>query len=221
MSKPETSPFSDRAGGIAGFLFVAGVLVQNGLLLQGAPLPSAKLDVVLRFYVDHQNRIAIATGWVAVNVLLLVVFGAAATRRMIEDKSTAVWGRVGLGGVLLLAATFATTSWLQATLAARAADLGTAGQLSLVWDMHSAAFAMSGIALAVTLLGLSLGALQVSVVPRGIAILGLVGAFCLVVSGALSVSTIAGGPGVFFQLAGFVTWLAWLVTASWRLLRPA
>ncbi len=33
------------------------------------------------------------------------------------------------------------------------------------------------------------------------------------------VPTIAGGPGIFFQLAGFLAWVVFLIAASVRMLR--
>lgn len=206
-----------QVGAAAGFLFAAGVLLQNGFLLQGMPLPGAPLDAVLAFYSGKAGHIAIACGWVAVNIPLLITFGAAVSRRM--ERAAPLAARVGFGGVVLLAAAFAATTWLQATLATRASSLATAGQLGLVWDLHGAAFSTSAIALSVALGAFSVGALREGTVPRWTAIVGLAGAASLVVSGTLIVGTGSGGIGIFFQLAGFAAWVVWLVTASVRLYR--
>ena len=45
------------------------------------------------------------------------------------------------------------------------------------------------------------------------------GTTSLLISGLLAVGTVQGGPGIFFQLGGFVAWVAWLLTASYRLVR--
>lgn len=212
-----------RIGGLAGLLFALGVFVQNAFLLQGNPLPGAPLPEILAFYQGSGGRVGAAVGWVAVNVPLLLLFGAAVARRIeggpADGGAAGLWARVGQGGVLLLAAAFGCTTWLQAVLAARAEALAAAGQLQLVWDLHSAAFSGSGLALSVTVGAFSAGAWSAGFVPRWTCVLGLLGALCLLVSGLLAVGTVGGGPGVFFQLGGFVTWLVWLVTGGVRLWR--
>lgn len=220
MSIPVHPP-SSRFGALAGFGFAAGILLQNGVLLQGAPLPSASLDVVEAFYRDHTGRISVAVGWVAINIPLLLAFGASVRSRMAQHPSAAVCGQIGFGGVVLLSAAFMCTTWLQAVLAARASALAASGHLALVWDFHSAAFGGSGIALSLVLGGFSVGALYDGTTPRWTAIVGLAGAASLVVSGLLAVGTVSGGPGIFFQLAGFLAWVVWLLTASTRLWRVA
>lgn len=210
---------SRRAGGLAGLAFGAGVLVQNGFLLQGAPLPSATLDVVRDFYVERAGFIAVAVGWVSLNIPLLLVFASAVTLALSKDARSAVWARVAFGGVVLLCAAFTVTTFLQAVLTARADTLQAAGQLGLLWDLHSAAFTMSGLALAATLGSLSVAAWSTGFVARWVAAVGGVGAACLVGSGMLAVSTITGGPGIWLQLVGFACWVVWLLAASVKLLR--
>src|SRR5207248_5294118 len=107
----------------------------------------------------------IAVGWVALNIPLLLVFGAAVSRRLERAEPAAAWARAGFGGLVLVCAAFTATTLLQATLVARARSLAAAGQLGLVWDLHSAAFAMSGAALATVLAAFSLGARHEPVVP--------------------------------------------------------
>ena len=209
----------EKAAGIAGLLFAAGVATQNGALLQGMPLPGAPTEAVLSFYVSHAWPATIATGWVAINVPLLLVFGSGIAERLGRRAAGSLWSRVGFGGIVLLAAAFSVTTLLQAVLLARADVLHRAGMLGLVWDLHAAAFAMSGTALSGALGAYCLGSLRAEVVPRWVAIAGLVGAVLLVLSGTSIVRTVSGGPGIFLQLAGFVTWLLFVVTGSLRLLR--
>ncbi|MBM4365508.1 MAG: hypothetical protein FJ102_04785 [Deltaproteobacteria bacterium] len=209
----------DRIGGIAGFCFAAGVLLQNGVLLQGAPLPSADLEVVQRFYVERAAPVSLAVGWVTLNVPLLLLFAHAVSRRMGRTEAAAPFGQVGAAGAVLLAGAFLCTTWLQAVLTSSAAGLADAGQLGLVWAMHSAAFGTSGVSLAVVLGAFSAGAWIEGTVPKWVAGLGFLGAASLVVSGFSAVATVAGGPGIFFQLGGFLTWVVWLLAGSIRLVR--
>ncbi len=210
----------ERLGGLAGMAFAAGVALQNGVLLAGNPMADAPLAEIQDYYSSSGGRISIAVGLVAVNIVLLVFFGSAVTKRLAARRESSVAARAGLGGIVLLGGAFFVTTLLQAVLAARVTELAEAGQLQLIWDLHTAAFAMSGSGLGVTLAALSVGALVANaVVPRWTAIVGLVGAACAVAAGALVVSTISGGPGIWLQLLGFVAWLIWLVTASLNLWR--
>ncbi len=210
----------ERLGGLAGMAFAAGVALQNGVLLAGNPMADAPLAEIQDYYSSSGGRISIAVGLVAVNIVLLVFFGSAVTKRLAARRESSVAARAGLGGIVLLGGAFFVTTLLQAVLAARVNELAEAGQLQLIWDLHTAAFAMSGSGLGVTLAALSVGALVANaVVPRWAAIVGLVGAACAVAAGALVVSTISGGPGIWLQLLGFVAWLIWLVTASLNLWR--
>ncbi len=222
MRANDDERFTEKVGGIAGLLFAGGVVLQNGFLLQGNPLPDAPLEEVRAFYSSNAGRIEVAVGWVALNVLFLLTFGAAVTERLVRRPRTSLWGRLAFGGIVLLAAAFSTTTALQGALVASIAHLESAGLLRAFWDLHSTAFAMSGIALSAVLLGLSVGTLrepEQPLVPRWVAYLGLLGSASLLVSGGLSVSTVGGGPGLFFQLGGFATWLVWLIAGSVGLLR--
>ncbi len=210
----------ERVGGLAGLVFAGGVALQNGVLLAGTPMADAPLAEIQDYYSGASGRISIAVGLVALNIVLLVLFGSAVTNKLAARNSSSIAARAGLGGIVLLGGAFFVTTLLQAVLTARVDQLAEAGQLQLIWDLHTAAFAMSGSGLGVTLAALSVGALVAgAVVPRWTAMVGLVGAACAVASGALVVSTISGGPGIWLQLVGFATWLIWLVMGSLDLLR--
>ena len=209
----------ERVGGVLGLAFAASVVLQNAVLLVGNPLPDAPLSDIEDFYSGASGRISLAVALVAVNVVCLVFFGSAVAKRLEANRNSAVAGRAALGGVVLLGGAFLVTTFLQAVLTARVDELAEAGQLQLVWDLHTAAFAMSGSGLGVTLMALSVGALLAgAVVPRWVGLVGVAGAVCAMAGGALVVSTVEGGPGLWLQLLGFATWLIWLVAASIRLL---
>ncbi len=210
----------ERVGGVAGLAFAGGVALQNGVLLAGNPMADAPLAEIQDYYSGASGRISIAVGLVALNILLLVFFGSAVTKKLAARDGSSIAARAGLGGIVLLGGAFFVTTLLQAVLAARVDQLAEAGQLQVVWDLHTAAFSMSGSGLGVTLAALSIGALLAdAVVPRWTALVGLVGAVCAVAAGALVVSTISGGPGIWLQLVGFAAWLVWLVVGSLNLLR--
>ncbi len=221
MTTSSTAPvIARRAGGVAGLAFACGVLLQNGYLLQGNPMPGSELDVIAAFYRDRPGHIAVAVGWVALNVPLLLLFASHVADRFARSTSVAPWGRAGFGAVVLLCGAFLVTTLLQAVLVARIDALESSHQLALVWDLHTAAFAMSGISLAAALGSFSVAAwIAGEVVPRWAAGVGVAGALSLAASGLLVVPTVTGGPGIFFQLAGFLAWVVFLITASVRMLR--
>ena len=128
--------------------------------------------------------------------------------------------RAAFAGIILLGGAFLTTTLLQAVLVSRVDELAASNQLQLLWDVHTAAFAMSATGLGVTLAGLSAASLFAGdLVPRWVAYVGLFGALFVTSGGVLVVGTLDGGPGIWLQLAGFATWLVWLATASFRLIR--
>ncbi len=156
----------------------------------------------------------------AVNVVCLLFFASAAADRFDDDPASRVAGRAGFGAAVLLAGAFLTTTALQAVLTARVDSLASDGDLQLIWDLHTAAFVMSASSLAVVVLAFSLGSwISGQLVPRWTSLLGFAGVIALVAAGALVVSTVDGGPGIYAQLIGFIAWLVFLVTASIRLLR--
>jgi hypothetical protein len=219
-NRPESTRPLERLGGAAGLVFACGVALQNAVLLSGNPLPGASIDDIRSFYVDGQGRIAVGVGLVAVNVACLLLFSSAAADRLHVDPSSRIAGRAGFGATVLLAGAFLTTTMLQAVLTARVDSLATGGDLQLIWDLHTAAFAMSASSLAIVLLAFSLGSLiSERLVPRWTSLVGIVGAAALLVAGVLVVSTVDGGPGIYAQLIGFIAWLVFLVIASTRLLR--
>ena len=169
----------ERVGGVAGLAFAGGVALQNGVLLAGTPMADAPLAKIQDYYSGASGRISIAVGLVALNIVLLVFFGSAVTKKLAAHDSSSITARAGLGGIVLLGGAFFVTTLLQAVLTARVD----------------------------------------AVVPRWTAIVGLVGAACSVAAGALVVSTISGGPGIWLQLVGFAAWLVWLVVGSLGLLR--
>jgi hypothetical protein len=209
-----------RIGGLCGLAFATLVILQNAVLLAGNPMPNAALADIQEFYQNGSTRIAVAVGIVAVNMALLVVFGSAVTTRLERADGARVAARTAYAGIILLAGAFLTTTLLQAVLVASVDELADANQLQLVWDVHTAAFAMSSIGLGVVLASLSIGSILAGdFVPRWTAYLGLVGALSLTCAGALVVTTLDGGIGIWLQLAGFAVWLVWLLVASVRLLR--
>lgn len=209
-----------RLAGFAGLAFVVGVVVQNGVLLAGNPMPDAPLADVVDFYRTGEGRISAAVGLVALNIVFLLCFASGVAERISSIPRARIAGRAGFGAAVLLGGAFLTTTALQAVLTTRIDELAEAGLVQVVWDLHGAAFTMSATGLAAVLLFFAAGSLLgADLVPRWTAVLALVGTGLLLAAGLLAAPTVDGGPGLFLQLGGFVTWLVFLVVASVRLLR--
>lgn len=219
-STVDSGRLMERIGGYAGLLFGLGVLLQNGVLLQGNPMPDAPLVDIRSFYADGQGRIGIAVGLVALNVTFLLLFTSAMADRLDDGGGGRIAGRMGSGAAVLLAGAFLVTTATQALLTARVDDLAASGDLQAWWDFHSGAFAMSASALAAVLIAFSLGSwITGRLLPRWACVVGAAGAVALIVAGALVVPTLDGGPGIFIQLLGFASWVIVLVTGAVRLVR--
>lgn len=211
-----------RIGGIAGLGFAAGVILQNAVLLSSSPAPGAGLEEIVRFYTDSSTRVMISNGLVATNAVFFLIFVSVITSRLGEHAESAIWGRIAYAAGIALLPIFATVAFLQVVLVTRIAELqAEPAVLSLLWELHSAAFAMTGIALGALLCSLSIGALTAKVVPGWTAGLGIIGGVLLLTSGAFAFNMIDGGPALFIGFAGFATWVLWLVAASIRLLRTS
>lgn len=209
-----------RLAGIAGLAFVAGVVVQNGVLLAGNPMPDAPLDEIVDFYGSGGGRIGVAVGLVALNILFLLCFASGVAERISSHPRARIAGRAGFGAAVLLGGAFLTTTALQAVLTTRIDELAEAGLVQVIWDLHGAAFTMSATGLSAVLLFFATGSLLgADLVPRWTAVLALVGTGLLLAAGLLAAPTVDGGPGLLLQLGGFVTWLVFLVVASVRLIR--
>lgn len=209
-----------RLAGLAGLAFVAGVVLQNGVLLAGNPQPDASLAEIVDFYRDGGGRIDVAVGLVALNIVFLLCFASGVAERISGVPRARIAGRAGFGAAVLLGGAFLTTTALQAVLTTRVDELAEAGLIQVIWDVHGSAFTMSATGLAAVLVFFALGSLLgADLVPRWIAVLALVGSGLLVAAGALAAPSIDGGPGLYLQLGGFITWLVFLVGASIRLLR--
>lgn len=211
---------SRRFAGWAGLGFALLVLIQNGVLLVGVPLNDAPMDEILSFYTDNAGRITAATALVPINVVLLLTFVAGVTSWARERSDASLdWGRLGLGGAVLMASTFLLTTVLQIALVVLI-DVGADSSIiELIWIVHAAAFALNMPGLAVTLAGLAQVSRVSALGPNWLNSVALAGALCLLIAAVFAKQTIDGSPVLFVGLAGFATWLVWVPVNSIILIR--
>ena len=211
-----------RWGGLAGIAFGVSVVAQNVWLGASGidPAIDAGAAEIASKFAEHATAHGVLAAWVAVNLVLMAAFLAAAhTRLRSTEPALSVLGTIG--GVLLMAL-FAMVSVPRVALALGAADMGDEPALvDALWHLHTAVFAYAGVALGIALLGFSLAAVNADLVPRWFRVVGPVGAAAIV---AFSVPVQVGASGSPLTMAGgvgFLSWLLFMVVFGLRLWRES
>ena len=210
---------SRRFGGFAGLVFLSAVLPVN-IILGAVHLPRAgasKSDV-LTFFADHEVAIGVSTALATIAWFALASYaaGIVAAVRNHERSSGDSWSLLALGGAVMQNAIFASVTAMQAALGLAAlSDDFTWG----LWQVHNALFALNGAALALVLVGGSVGGYRAGLLARWQRTVGLVAASALFASALLTPVTLDGHPLGMVGLAGFLLWLTWIASVSVSLLR--
>ena len=210
---------SRRIGGLAGLVFVAVVGTVN-IILGSVHLPRAGASKaeVLAFFADHPSAVAVATSLATVVWVMLAVFtaGVVAAVRGHERTSGDSWSLLVLGGAIMQNAIFTVVAAIQVSLGVG----GLSDDVVLgLWRLHDAVFTLNGAALAIVLVGGSVGAHRAGLIAGWQRTLGLVSASALFASAALTPVTLGGHPLGLVGLAGFLMWLVWITSVSVSLLR--
>jgi hypothetical protein len=209
---------SARVAGLAGLVFVGTVLVQNALRA-GFPANDAPAEEVMRYYAEHRGITVALAALFAIGSVSIVTFlgGVVARAAQGARRGLAIAGGVG-GGAL-----FGTFSLLVAL------DMAIAGYVhrgapdaSVVeglWVLHNSVF---GVLLAV--IGVTLGCLTAACAACGLlsgrwTVAGIVGGALLLIGAATTPAIVDGSPTMFVGVLGFVVWVAFVATASVRMLR--
>jgi hypothetical protein len=182
------------------------------------PDADASATEVVDAFTEHGDAFGLLVAWVAVNVVILGLFVAAAAQRL--QNAAPVATRLGSIGGILLMAFFPLVNVPLVVLAIGGDGLADSPDLvDVLWDAHNALFAFAGLALGLALLGFSLAAVQARLVPRWFRFVGPIGA-ALMIAGSVPVKLSAeGSEALMFGLAGFAVWLLFLLvigTAMWR-----
>lgn len=210
---------SRRLGGFAGLAFLSAVIPVN-IILGTVHLPraGATKGEVLTFFADHDAVIGITTTLATVAWLSLALFtaGIVAASRAHERRSGDSWSLLALGGAIMQNAIFAGVAAMQVTLGI--ADLSDDVAWGL-WQLHNALFGLNVVALAIVMIGGSVGGHRAGLLADWQRRLGLVAAATVFASAALVPVTLDGHPLGLVGLAGFVLWLVWIASVSASLLR--
>ena len=211
-----------RLVGAAAIAFAVLVAIENAVLgAAGAPTYSAPMEEVLAHYAADRDAIAIATGLVALELPLLLVF-VTGLHGLVERRggAGADWSRLVMAAGATLPAIFALFNVLHIGLALSAGGLAEpTPAFELVWQIHAAAFALALPTLGTTFIGAALAAHASGLTPAWQRLLGLVGGSLLLAAGLGNLAIADGSALIFVGLAGFAAWLVWLLATGVRLVR--
>jgi hypothetical protein len=221
-SHVETStPEASRIAGIGGLAFVVIVLGQNVVRGAVAPRADAAPAALIAAYADHRMTSRGLVGAFAISGVALALFVGGAWTRIAKDRANA-WAQVFLLGAAGIFALFATMMGVEiALLVATDAPTPSPAVVETLWTLHNGIFGVLQLAIAVGVLGLSLGAVDRGLAHRAFRWIGPAAATLLVVGVVAAPDVAAGGAAPAMGLAGvgFLGWLAVMANTSLSLLR--
>jgi hypothetical protein len=211
-----------RWAGPAGFTFTVSVLAQN-VYSQAAriePKSDSSGAQIIAWFADKASANGVLAGWVAVNMIILGLFLAAAHSRF--QGGAAGWSRLGQVGGTSLIALFPLVNVPLIVLAVSGDQLADSPHLALaLWQMHLALYAYSGVALGLTVLGIGMAAVTAGHAPGWCRPLTVIGALLLSLVAILVQPTADAAPTMLLGVAGFLVWLVVLTVISVNLQRQA
>ena len=219
------SRFSPRR--IAGFAGLAFAIVVGFVNLfvgsLGAPLSDASGQEVIDFVSGNSGALTLAIGVVPIGVISLFAFLAAVFPVLSRTSpEAAFWTRVGAAGIILVEVMFLVRILFESALVANIDSLAAEPALvETIWTIQGAGLIFAGLALSLTLTGLSRAARIVGLIPAWQQALGFGAAAGFVIQAIASVTALDGSPIALLGLVSFVCWLTWLAITSVRLLRSS
>lgn len=211
-----------RVAGLGGLAFVALVATQNLLVGAASPPPGdASAPEIAEFFAANKTLLSVAVGMVPFAVVALYTFIAGATDRLRRGPAAAAaWTRLGMSGLGIVGPLFLTGLLFEYVLIAESADLEARGALTeTLWQLRGASLILTGVALALGMVGLSRAARLNGLIPAWHQGLGFAAAGAFLVAAAAAAPAVDGSPVGLLGFAGFAAWLVWLALTSVRLLR--
>ena len=212
---------SAKLAGVGGIAFAAIVVLQNIIRGGSAPANGATSAEVLTHYADHRAITFVLIATFVLSGAGLAVFLGGAMRRLMdsERRGWALTGFVGATGIMALFAVVVGTEQALSVVAGR--SQASVAAIEALWGLHNSIFTVLDLFIATALLGLSRAGIAAGITPRAFARLAPVGSALLLVGTLAGPSIAAGDAMPLFGLAGagFLIWLAFLVTTGSRLVR--
>ena len=221
---PETSAAGAatmRVVGAAAIALAASLVIENVVVLAGAPTYGSPIKEVLAFHAEHRSSVAIAVGMQALYLPLLLGFLTGLHGLVGRRGGAGVdWSRLAVAAGATFSAVFAFYAVLWDGVVLSAGNLAEPSPVfELAWQMHAAAFALALPALGITLIGAALAAHTSRLTPPWQRLLGVTGGGLLLAAGAASLAIADGSALLFVGLPGLAAWLVWLLATGVRLVR--
>ena len=217
-----TATRSSRFVGSAAIAVAVGVIAENAVLAAtGAPSYASPMEEVLAYYADHRAAVAIASGLVAAHLPLLLLFLTGLQGLVDRRGGWGVdWARLSMSAGATFSAGYVLLNVTQVGVALSAGvQAAPTPAVTLVWQVHAAAFGLALPMLGATLAGTALATHASGLTPAWQRTLGLAGGGLLFVAGVGNLAIADGSPLVFVGLLGLACWLAWLLATGVRLAR--
>lgn len=212
----------ERIAGFAGLTFAIVVgLINLFVGALGLPQANATGEEVTTFIASNTGALTLAIGLVPVGVIALFAFLASVFPVLSRTSGAAAfWTRLGAAGIILVEVMFLVRTLFETALVANVDALSTEPALvQMIWKLQGAGLVFAGLALALTLTGLSRAARLAGLIPAWQQAMGFAAAAGFVLQAVASVAAVDGSPIALAGLLSFVTWLTWLAMTSVRLLK--
>ncbi len=212
----------DRLAGFGGLAFAVIVAAENLFIgSMSPPRGDASASEITTFIADNDARLAGAIGMVPFAVVALALFAGGIVPRLSRASSeAALWTRVGIFGLGIVAALFVSGLLPEIVLIANASNLaGQEGTVKLLWQLSEASLIATGLALGITLVGLSRAARLGGLIPRWHEALGFGAAAAFFVASVAIVPAVEGAGIGVLGFAAFAAWLIWVGLTGIRLIR--
>ena len=217
-----TRALRERVVGATAIALAASLVIENMVVLAGAPSYGAPIKEVLAFHAEHPGAVAIAVGMDALNVPLLLGFltGLHGLIGRRGGGAGADWSRLAVAAGASYSAVLMSYAvlWDGVVLSARKLT-EPSPEFELAWHMHAAAFALSLPALGTALIGAALATHARRLTPRWQLLLGVAGGGLLLAAGAASLAIADGSALLFVGVPGYFAWIVWVLATGVRLVR--
>jgi hypothetical protein len=222
--RPQRRALADikaHTAGLGAIGFVVVVVLQNIVRGLSAPANDAPTREVLNHYADHRAVTAVLACTFVLGGIALAGFLGGAMRRLTagDRPGWAYIGAIGAIGIMVIFAVLVGTEEALSVVATGSTpDLAS---MDALWALHNSVFTVLFASIAIALLGLSRAGVAAGITPPAFERLAPVG-FVLLSIAAASGPFIAAGdamPAFGIGAAGFLIWLAFLVTTGRRLVR--
>ncbi len=212
-----------RIAGLSGLLFVVLVGAFNiAFGISSPPDNDATAQEIASYFTANGSLMTFVSVLAPLIWVALLLFGSGVFARIRASDTTKgeAWAYVGLLGIVMQNAIFATVIATDVAFNVGAESLAAnSGVTEALWRFQRAIFVLNGASLALALTGFSIAALRASFIPKWHGYIGLVGAAVLLVSAATVTWAVEGTGAAFIGLPGFLLWVVWILAMAIRLVR--